>query len=148
MCNVDSFANTYISGVNNFVGGGVGENSLGVDSSLVGEGGEPSNVIVEGDIDLDAVGDHVLNGLELVKVVLALDVVAIGNDHSCHQATERSDSVPLTDSDNRGVDVGSTGLEGAVSVRNGASGVVVEMALDVAADDTAESPDEVVDLSW
>jgi len=44
--------------------------------------------------------------------------------------------------------VSGTGLEGAVGVGNGASGVVVEMALDVAADDTAESPDEVVDLSW
>lgn len=40
-----------------------------------------------------------------------------------------------------------TGLEGAVSVGNGTSGVVVEMALDVAADDTTEGPNEVVDLS-
>lgn len=40
-----------------------------------------------------------------------------------------------------------TSLEGTVGVGNGTARVVVEMALDVAADDTTESSDEVVDLS-
>ena len=40
-----------------------------------------------------------------------------------------------------------TGLKGTVCVGNGTARVVVEMALDVAADDTTESSDEVVDLS-
>ena len=40
-----------------------------------------------------------------------------------------------------------TGLEGTVGVCNGTARVVVEVALDVAADDTAESSDQVVDLA-
>lgn len=40
-----------------------------------------------------------------------------------------------------------TGLEGAVGVGDGATGIVVEVGLDVAADDTAESADEVIDLA-
>jgi len=44
--------------------------------------------------------------------------------------------------------VGGTGLESAVSVGNGASRVVVEMALNIARNNTTECPDEVVYLSW
>ena len=113
----------------------------------MGEGGETGNVVVEGNVDLDRVGDQVLNGLELVQVVLALDVVAVGDDHAGHQTTQRSDTVALTNANDRGVDVGGTGLEGAVCIGNGAASVVVEVGLDVAADNTAESADEVVDLS-
>lgn len=90
---------TYVGRVNDLVGRGVGENGLGVDTGLVGEGGETGNVVVEGDVDLDRVGDQVLNGLELVQVVLALDVVAVGDDHAGHETTERGDTVTLTDSD-------------------------------------------------
>lgn len=90
---------TYVGRVNDLVGRGVGENGLGVDTGLVGEGGETGDVVVEGDVDLDRVGDQVLNGLELVQVVLALDVVAVGDDHAGHETTERGDTVTLTDAD-------------------------------------------------
>lgn len=90
---------TYVSRVNDLVGRGVGENGLGVDTGLVGEGGETGDVVVEGDVDLDRVGDQVLNGLELVQVVLALDVVAVGDDHAGHETTERGDTIALTDTD-------------------------------------------------
>ena len=43
--------------------------------------------------------------------------------------------------------MGGTGLEGTVCVGNGTARVVVEVALNVAADDTTKSSDEVVDLS-
>jgi len=90
---------TYVGRVNDLVGRGVGENGLGVDTGLVGEGGETGDVVVEGDVDLDRVGDQVLNGLELVQVVLALDVVAVGDDHAGHETTERGDTIALTDTD-------------------------------------------------
>jgi len=90
---------TYVGRVNDLVGRGVGENGLGVDTGLVGEGGETGDVVVEGDVDLDRVGDQVLNSLELVQVVLALDVVAVGDDHAGHETTERGDTVTLTDTD-------------------------------------------------
>jgi len=138
---------TYIGGINDLVGGRVGEDGLGVDTGLVGEGGETGNVVVEGNVDLDRVGDEILDGLELVQVVLALDVIAVGDNHAGHQATQRSDTVALTDSDDRGVDVSGTGLEGTVCVCNGAARVVVEVALDVAADDAAQGSDQVVDLA-
>lgn len=43
--------------------------------------------------------------------------------------------------------MGSSGLEGTVGVRNRASSIVVEMRLDVAADNTTKSSDEIVDLA-
>lgn len=90
---------TYVGRVNDLVGRGVGENGLGVDTGLVGEGGETGDVVVEGNVDLDRVGDQVLNGLELVQVVLALDVVAVGDDHAGHETAKRGDTVTLTDAD-------------------------------------------------
>ena len=113
----------------------------------MGEGRETGDVVVEGNVDLNRVGDQVLNGLELVEVVLALDVIAVGDNHAGHETTKRSDTVALTNTDDRSVDVGGTGLEGTVCVGNSAARVVVEMALDVAADDTTERSYEVVDLS-
>lgn len=41
-----------------------------------------------------------------------------------------------------------TSLKSGVGVGNSTSGVVVEMRLDVTADDSSQRPDEVVDLSW
>jgi hypothetical protein len=138
---------TYVGRVDDLVGGRVGENGLGVDTSLVSEGGETGNVVVEGNVDLDRIGDQILNRLELVKIVLALDVIAVGDNHTGHETTEGSDTVTLTDTDDGSVNVSGTGLEGTVCVGNGTARVVVEMALDVAADDTAEGSHEVVDLS-
>jgi hypothetical protein len=43
--------------------------------------------------------------------------------------------------------VGGSSLQGAVSVGDGATSVVVEVSLDVTADNTAKSSDEVVDLA-
>ena len=138
---------THVRRVNNLVGRRVCENCLGVNTSLVGECGESGNVVVEGNVDLDAVGNEILNGLELVEIVLALDVVAVGDNHAGHETTQRGDTVALTDTDDRGVDVSGTGLEGTVCVGNGTARGVVEMALDVAADNTAEGSHKVVDLS-
>ena len=41
-------------------------------------------------------------------------------------------TVALADTENGDIDVGGTGLESAVSVGNAASGIVVEVGLDVA----------------
>jgi hypothetical protein len=43
--------------------------------------------------------------------------------------------------------VGGTGLESAVGVGDGATSVVVEVGLDVTADNAAKSSDEIVDLA-
>jgi len=144
---VDVTAHAEVLRVDDLVGGRVVEDGLGVDTGLVGEGAETGDVVVEGNVDLDGLGDDVLDLLQLLELVLGLDVVAVGDDHAGHQATKRGDTVALTNANNRGVDVGGTGLEGAVCVGNSAASVVVEVGLDVAADDTAKSADEVVDLS-
>src|SRR5699024_9523004 len=113
------------------VGAGVVQDGLGVDTSLVGESTETGNVVVERNVDLNGLSNEVLNVLELLELVLALDVVAVGNHHTGHQTTERGDAVTLTNTEDRGVNVSSTGLEGAVGVGDSASSVVVEVSLNV-----------------
>lgn len=144
---VDVAGKTEVGRVENLVGAGVVEDGLGVDTSLVGEGAETSDGVVEGSVDLNSLGDQILKLLELVELVLALDVVGAGDDHASHQATERGDTVTLADTENRGVDVGGTSLESAVGVGNGAASVVVEMGLDIARNDAAKGTDEVIDLA-
>lgn len=144
---VDVAGHAEVGGVDDLVGGGVVEDGLGVDTGLVGEGTETSDVVVEGDVDLDGLGDELLNVLELVELVLAHDVVAVGDDHAGHQATKRGDTVTLTNTEHGGVDVGRTSLKGTVGVGNSATGVVVEMGLNVAAHNSTEGPDQIVDLS-
>lgn len=98
--------------------------------------------------DLHSVGDQILNLLQLLELVLALDVVTVGDNHPSHQTSERSDTVPLPNTDDGGVDVRGTSFQSAVRVGNGATAVVVEVGLNVAADDTTERSHEVVHLSW
>lgn len=43
--------------------------------------------------------------------------------------------------------MGGSSLEGSVGIGDGTSSVVVEMGLDVAADDSSEGSDELVDLT-
>lgn len=139
---------TYVMRVDDLVGRRIGEDGLGVDTRLVGECRESGDVVVERDVDLDLLGDGIFDVLEREQIVLALDVVAVGDDHAGHQAAEGRDAVPLADAQDRGVDVGCTGLESAVGVCDGAAAVVVEVAFDVARDNAAEGADQVVDLSW
>ena len=144
---VDVTSHTEVGGVDDLVGAGVVENSLGVDTGLVGEGTETSDVVVEGDVDLDGLGDQVLDLLQLLEAVLALDVLGVGDHHAGHQTTERGDTVTLTDSENGGIDVSGTSLEGTVGVGNSATGIVVEVSLNVTADNTAQDTDKLVDLA-
>lgn len=144
---MDVAGKTEVGRVENLVGAGVVEDGLGVDTSLVGEGAETSDGVVEGGVDLNSLGNQVLELLELVELVLALDVLRAGDDHASHQATERGDTVTLADTENGGVDVGGTSLKSAVGVGNGAASIVVEVGLDIARNDTTESTDEIIDLA-
>jgi hypothetical protein len=144
---VDVTGHAEVGGVDNLVSAGVVEDSLGVDTSLVGEGAESGDVVVERNVDLNGLGDEVLNLLELLELVLALDVLAVGDHHAGHQTTERGDTVTLTDTENGGIDVSGTGLEGTEGVGNGTASVVVEVSLDVTANNTAQDTDELVDLT-
>jgi len=58
---VDITSQAKIGRVENFVGAGVVENRLGVDTSFVCESTEAGNGVVEGSVDLDSLGNHVLN---------------------------------------------------------------------------------------
>lgn len=144
---VDVTGHAEVGGVDDLVGAGVVEDSLGVDTSLVSEGTETGDVVVEGNVDLDGLGNKILNLLELLEAVLALDVLGVRDHHAGHQTTERGDTVTLTDSENGGIDVGGTSLEGTVSVGNGTTSVVVEVSLDVTANNTTQDTDELVDLA-
>ena len=94
---------------------------FGVDSGLVRECAETRDWVIEGDVDLHGVCDEVLDFLELLEVVLALDVLAVGyetelvelamyvigdrivgvltSDHAGHKSTKRSDTVSLANAD-------------------------------------------------
>lgn len=144
---VDVAGHAKVGGVDDFVGAGVVEDGLGVDTGLVGEGTETGDVVVEGDVDLDGLGDEVLNVLELLKLVLALDVVAVDSHHTGHQTTQGSDTVTLTNTQDGGVNVRGTGLQSAVGVGDSTSSVVVEVSLDITLDNTSQDTDQLVDLA-
>lgn len=146
-CEVDVSGEPKVGGIDDLIGARVREDGLSVDAGLVGEGAEPGDVVVEGDVDLDGLRDEILQVSELVQFVLAHDVVAVGDNHAGHQTAERGDAVPLSDAQHGGVDVGRPGLERTVGVRDGAPSVVVEMCLNIARDNAPQGADEVVDLS-
>ena len=144
---VDVSRHAEISWVDDLVGRRVVQNGLGVDTGLVGEGAKTGDVVVEWNVDLDSLGNQLLNILQLLKLVLALDIVTVGDNHAGHESSEWGDTVALSNTENRGIDVGGTSLKGAVCVGNGASSIVVEMGLDITRDDSTKSADEIVDLS-
>lgn len=144
---VDVSGEAKISRVDDLVGARVREDGFGVDARLVGEGAEPGDVVVEGDVDFYGLCDKILQVPELVELILAHDIVAVGDNHTGHETAQRSNTVPLSDAQHGCVDVSGTGLEGTVGIRDGAPSVVVEMGLDITRDDTSQRTDEVVDLS-
>ena len=81
---VDVSRHAKVFRVDDLVGAGVVEDGLGVNTGLVGEGTETGDVVVERNVDLDGLGNEVLDVLELLQPVLALDVVAVGNHHTGH----------------------------------------------------------------
>ena len=118
-----------------------------MDTSLVGECRETGNVVVEGDVALDSFADEILNLLELVELILALDILGVGDDHASHKTAERGDAVTLADAEHGGVDVGSTSFKSTVCVRDGHASVVVEVDLDVTRHNATEGTDEIVHLA-
>lgn len=68
---MDVAGQTEIGGVENLVCAGVVEDGLGVDAGLVGEGAEAGDGVVEGGVDLDSLGNHILD-LDKVSGVLRL----------------------------------------------------------------------------
>lgn len=81
-----------------------------MDTSLVSKGAETSNRVVERHVNLDVLGDKVLNGLESLEVVAGLDVFGSRHNHAGHQTTKRGNAVTLADSKDGSIDVCGTGL--------------------------------------
>lgn len=70
--------------VDDFIRAGIVKDGLGMDTSLVGEGAEAGDAIVEGNVDLDGFCHEVLNILELLKLVLGLDLIPVSSNHASH----------------------------------------------------------------
>lgn len=145
---MDVSLHTEIVWIQYFVGGWICQNGLGVDAGLVGEGTETRDWVVEGDVDLDGVCYQILNVSDLVQLVFGLDILWGGHNHTSHQTTQWGDTVSLTDPQDTDVDQTGTTFQGGVGVGDGATGVVVEMAFDVARDNTLQGSDQFVHLSW
>lgn len=103
--------------VEDLVGGGVGKDGLGVDTGLVGEGTETSNVVVadnrlsaskpwtriavnlQRNLNLNGLGNEVFKLSKHREVVLSLDVLRVGNHHSGDETTKRGDTISLTNTE-------------------------------------------------
>ncbi|KAH3660611.1 hypothetical protein OGATHE_004943 [Ogataea polymorpha] len=129
---VDVSREAKIFRVQDLIGGWIGQNGLRVDTGLVGEGAESGNGVVERDVDLHNICHQVFKVSNFFQLVFGLDVVWVGNNHSGHKSTQRHNSVSLSNTQHTRVDVFGSGLEGGVSVGDGATGVVVEMGLNIA----------------
>lgn len=90
-----------------------------MNTGLVGERAPSSDVVVEWHLDLDGLGNEVLDLPEHGQVVLGLDSLGVGGVHARDETSERGDAVSLSDTEHGGVDVGRTGLEGGVGVGDG-----------------------------
>lgn len=143
----DIAGETEVLRLEDLVGGGVVEDGLGVDTSLVGEGAVTGDGVHEGNVDLDGLRDQVLDLAEHGEVVLALHVVGVRSVQARDETAERGDTDTLADTKDGSVDVGGTGLKSTVRVRDGHASVVVQVNLDVTRHDTTESTDEVVNLT-
>jgi hypothetical protein len=99
---------------------------FGVDTGLVREGTETSDVVVEGDVHFDIAGHQVLDLLELFEVVFLHDVVAVNGHHSGHQTPKRRDSIPLADTEHRSVNVRRACLQSAEGIGDSAARVVLD----------------------
>lgn len=81
-------AHAEVGRVDDLVGARHVEDGLGVDAGLVREGAEAGDGVVEGNVDLDGLGDHVLDLLELVQLVARGDVFVVFDDHASEEAAE------------------------------------------------------------
>ena len=52
------------------------------------KGTEASHWIVEGDVDLDSLGNHILNFLELMQLVSTGHIIMALDDHSGDEASQ------------------------------------------------------------
>lgn len=96
-CKMHVSSQSEVGRVEDLVGGGVVEDGLGVDAGLVGEGAEARDGVVEGCVDLDGLGDQILELLDLVQLVLALDVIWACDQHASQETAKRGDAVALAD---------------------------------------------------
>lgn len=89
---MDVSVHAKVGGVDDLVSAGHVQDGLGVDARLVGESAEAGDGVVEGDINLNGLGNKVLDLLELVQLVPRSDIVVAADNHAGKQATEGLDS--------------------------------------------------------
>jgi hypothetical protein len=110
---------------------------FGVNTSLVREGTDTSNGVVEWRIDFNNFCNHILNFLDHLDLIFAFDVIRRGNNHSGHQTTERCNAVSFSDSKDTGINMSSTCLQRTKCVGDCTTGVVMEMSFDITRDNTS-----------
>ncbi|EEQ40972.1 homocitrate synthase, mitochondrial precursor [Clavispora lusitaniae ATCC 42720] len=134
--------------IQNLIRRRIGQDSLGMDTSLVGEGTETGDGVVEWDVHSNSISHQVLQVTQLVQLVLGQDIVTVSRDHTGHQGTQRRDTVSLTNAQNGNVNQLGSSLQSRVRIGNGTASVVVEVALNVTRHDRLQSLDQVVHSSW
>ena len=138
---------TKVLGRDNLVRFRLGQNSLGVDTSLVRERAVSSDRVVEGNLHLHSISHKIFDVTERLEVVLAHDILTVGCVHTSDKATQTWDTISLTDTQHGSVNMRSTSFESRVCVSDGTTRVVVEVALNITAHYTTERAHQVVHLA-
>lgn len=90
---MDVSAHTKVGRVDNLIGAGHVQDSLGMDTSLVRKGTETSDGVVEGDVDLDGGSDKVFKLLELVQLIPRGNILVAADNHAGKQASKGLESI-------------------------------------------------------
>ena len=104
--------------------------------------------VIKRDFHPDNLRNQTFKIAQFLNLVFTQDELIALENQTREQTAERRDAVSFADAEHRGVDVGGSRFESLVGIGDGASGVVVEMRLDVAADDFAESLNLFEDFAW
>jgi hypothetical protein len=87
------------------------------------------NVIVEGNLDTDNIGNHFIQIVEHFEFVFFHEVLVVGIQAG-NKSTQGSNPVPFPNAEDASVNVRRTGFQRGKTVGNGATAVIVSMKLD------------------
>ena len=122
------------------------QDRLGMNPRLVGESRIAGDVIVEGHVNAHNFSDEVLNLPQHREIVLCANDVGAMRVHARHQPAQRRNAVPFAYAEDSGIHMGGARGQGAIGVCDCAAGIVVAVKFDVAGNDTAQRPHQVMHL--
>ena len=115
---------------------------------FVGECTVTGDIIVEGNRDIYRIGDNVFKIPKFLEIVLSFDVFLIGSVHTSEKTTERGNPISFSNAKNRSINVRGPSFQSRIRISDSTTGIVMEMAFNVAGYNPSKCPHEIIDLSW